>query len=165
MFHIYGRTPAEATEIERQSLVRLVVQGGAVTEDAVRIGLTRAEALVFCAHDGVAVGVAALKVPQPGYRNGLAAPGKAGVALPEARYPVELGYVAVDPLWRGRFIGPFLCTQVVLLARGRGLLATTGADRMRDHILPQLNFRTVGASWQGRSEPLSLMLREPMLDG
>lgn len=164
MFQVYCRTPTEATEIERQSLVRLVVEGGAVSADVVRNGMARAEMLVFCAHGGDVVGVAALKVPQPGYREGLERLRKAGVALPEARYPFELGYVAVDARWRGRFIGPFLCSQVVFLARGRGLFATTGADSMRDRILPQLDFGIVGASWQGKSEPLNLMLREPMTD-
>jgi GNAT superfamily N-acetyltransferase len=160
MFQVYVRTPHEATEIERERLVDLVVSGGGLTEQAVRAGIPRAEALVFCTVGQRVVGVAALKVPKASYREGLARRSTAGV--PPARFPLELGYVAVDPGWRRRGLGSFLCAEIAILARGRGLLATTGADIMRDVILPKLAFRPAGSSWQGQTEPLTLMLREPM---
>lgn len=159
MFQLYARRPAEATEIERAAMLRLVVQGGGVTEAAVRAGLPRAEALLFCARGGQVLGVAALKVPQPGYRAGLAGTAKADVPLPEADYPRELGYLAVDEAARRLGLGRLLCSAAITLARGRGLFATTGQDAMRNHILPRLGFAPAGRIWQGREEPLSLMLR------
>jgi GNAT superfamily N-acetyltransferase len=162
MFQVYARKPKDATKIECETMVRLVVEGGAVTEERVRDGIPRAEALVFCATGATVVGVAALKVPKPDYRTGLAGPGKAGVPLEEGRYPLELGYVAVDLEWRRRCIGPFLCSQVVFLAGDRGLFATTGNDAMRAHVLPKLAFVDHGKSWQGKNEPLYLMVRAPL---
>ena len=102
MLQVHVRTPAEASEQEQAAFLRMVPEGGAMTEAAVRAGLPLAEALVICAEDGQILGVAALKVPKPGYRAGLGAAAKSGFALAEAGFPRELGYLAVDVPWRGR---------------------------------------------------------------
>lgn len=159
MLQVHVRTPAEASEQEQAAFLRMVPEGGAMTEAAVRAGLPLAEALVICAEDGQILGVAALKVPKPGYRAGLGAAAKSGFALPEAEFPRELGYLAVDVPWRGRGIGTALCAEVIRLAGGRGLFATTGDDIMRHKILPGLGFADAGTGWQGRLEPVHLMVR------
>lgn len=159
MFRIYARRPDMATEIERAALVQLVAAGGALTADAVRASLPRAEALVFCTTGGQVVGVAALKVPHPAYRRGLTLPTKAGIPLPEDRFPCELGHLAVAPAQRRLGLGRMLGTAVLTLAQGRGLFATTGLDVMQAHILPRLGFVAAGQIWQGRAEPVALMLR------
>ena len=161
MFKVYTRRPVEATQSECETMVRLVVEGGAVSEKLVRAGVKRAEALVFCATEGRVVGVAALKVPDDGYRSGLASEKKANVPVEEEKYPRELGYVAVDSEWRCRGIGPFLSTQVVWLAGGRGLFATTGSKTMLTKVLPNLAFKSNGKTWKGEEGWLTLMLREP----
>jgi len=161
MPEFYVRTPAEATEDEQAAFFRLVPAGGAMTEPAVRAGLPRAEALVICREDGKVVGVAALKVPQSRYREGLESAAKSGFALPEARYPRELGYVAVDEAYRGRGIGPRLCGEVMQIAQGRGVFATVGNDYSRTGLLPRLGFRDVGTSWMGQREQVFLMVCEP----
>jgi GNAT superfamily N-acetyltransferase len=160
MFEVYARRPVEATQSEREAMIQLVVEGEAVSEANVRAGIERAEALIFCATEGRVVGVAALKVPLASYRISLARKDRANVPVPEKDYPRELGYVAVDPLWQRRGIGPFLSSQVVWLARGRGLFATTGNDAMLKKVLPGLAFHCEGATWAGDKEKLVLMLRK-----
>ncbi|MBE2274881.1 MAG: GNAT family N-acetyltransferase [Rhodobacteraceae bacterium] len=159
MFHIYTLSPGEASEAQRDAMVRLVVAGGGIAEAAVRAGVPRAEALVLCIARGHVAGVAALKVPQPGYRAGLTSATKSGIALPPDRFPRELGYLAVEPALRRQGLGRILCTEALSLARGRGLFATTGLDVMRDHILPRLGFVAAGGIWQGQAEPVALMVR------
>jgi GNAT superfamily N-acetyltransferase len=158
---IYVRIPADATDEEQSAFLRLVPAGGAVTVEAVRAGLPRAEALVICADGRRIVGVAALKVPQPGYRAGLSSAAKSGFALPEAMFPRELGYVAVEDDSRRKGIGMRLCNEVIRLADGRGLLATTGNDGMHHKILPQLGFADAGQGWMGRHEHVFLTVRGP----
>jgi GNAT superfamily N-acetyltransferase len=159
MRQVLIKTYAEASAAEREAFYRLVPEGGAMTEAAVRAGLPLAEALVICAEVGRIVGVAALKVPKAGYRLGLGGAEKAGFALPEAEFPRELGYVAVDGFARRQGICTLLCAEAMRLAAGRGLFATTGRDVMRDRILPRYGFVDAGASWQGRLEPVHLMVR------
>lgn len=159
MPQIHVRTYATASEAERAAFLRLVPEGGAMTESAVRLGLPRAEALVICAEAGRILGVAAVKVPKPGYRLGLMAVAKAGFDLPEAAFPRELGYVAVESFARRHGICTRLCAEAMRLAAGRGMFATTGRDVMRDRILPRLGFVDAGTSWQGRLEPVHLMVR------
>ena len=160
---MYVRIPAQANDEERSAFFHLVPAGGAVTEQAVRAGLPRAEALVICADGSGIVGVAALKVPQPRYVAGLASASKAGYALPEEQFPLELGYVAVEEASRGKGIGKKLCAEVVRLADGRGIFATTGDDDMRHMILPRLGFEDAGKGWMGQQENVFLMVRKPQL--
>lgn len=156
MGSLHHRSPATLTAGERDRLIGLVAEGGAQTAEAVARGIPRAEALLFHAEGTILTGVAALKVPLPAYVAGLAA--RSGHPLPAT--PLELGYVAVDPLWRLRGIGSALCAETLRLAAGRALLATTGDDVMLHRILPRLGFRAVGRPWQGRQEPVFLMLRD-----
>jgi GNAT superfamily N-acetyltransferase len=154
----YHRTPQTVTEHERSALIQLVEEGGAATAAAVERGIPRCEAMVFCAQGDQIVGVGALKVPQPNYRDGIAGAAKSGFPLPPAKFARELGYVAVAVAWRGRGIGPILCNQLIALAAGRSLFATTGDDTMRHKILPRLGFVQAGASWKGRAEQVFLMV-------
>ena len=47
MLQVHVRTPAEASEQEQAAFLRMVPEGGAMTEAAVRAGLPLAEALVI----------------------------------------------------------------------------------------------------------------------
>ena len=93
------------------------------------------------------VGVAALKVPLKSYRDGIESEAKSGYLIPEDKYPFELGYVAVSADHGGKGIGKALVNNVLELADGHGLFATTSHPAMKKSILPTAGLKPVGTSW------------------
>ncbi len=153
---------ATATKEEVDTFVALVRSGGAVDENYVRRGAVRPGAqIIFADVDGQAVGVAALKVPLAGYRSGLQEEAKAGYSLPESEYPYELGYVSVSPKYSGQGIAKALVTEVLRLATGNGVFATTSNLTMKKGVLPSFKFVPVGKTWRNESgDILSLFARK-----
>ncbi|WP_417809750.1 GNAT family N-acetyltransferase [Thioclava sp.] len=155
---LFGET---ATEEELDTFVELVGSGGAVNENYVRRGAVRPGAqIVFAEVDGQTIGVAALKVPSVGYRSGLQEAAKAGYSLPESEYPRELGYVSVSPEHSGQGIAKALVAEVMRLATGNGVFATTSNPTMKMGVLPSFKFVPVGKTWEnGSGDILSLFVR------
>lgn len=154
---------ATATKEEVDTFVELVGSGGAVDEKYVRRGAVRPGAqIIFAEVDGQTVGVAALKVPLVGYRSGLQEAAKAGCSLPESEYPYELGYVSVLPKHSGQGVAKALVAEVLRLAAGNGVFATTSNPTMKKGVLPSFKFVPVGKVWSnGSGEVLSLFVRKP----
>ena len=153
---------ATATKEDVDTFVELVRSGGAVDENYVRGGAVRPGAqIIFAEVDGQTVGVAALKVPLGGYRSGLQEAAKAGYSLPESEYPYELGYVSVSPKHSGQGIAKALVAEVLRLASGKGVFATTSNPTMKKGVLPSFEFVTVGKAWRNESgDILSLLVRK-----
>ncbi|TQS73282.1 GNAT family N-acetyltransferase [Rhodobacteraceae bacterium] len=154
---------ATATEEELDTFVELVGSGGAVDEKYVRRGAVRPDAqIIFAEVDGLTVGVAALKVPLVGYRSGLQESAKAGYWLSKSEYPYELGYVSVLPKHSGQGIAKALVAEVLRLAAGNGVFATTSNPTMKKGVLPSFKFVPVGKAWKnGSGDVLSLFVRKP----
>ncbi|WP_347310065.1 GNAT family N-acetyltransferase [Defluviimonas sp. SAOS-178_SWC] len=152
----------EATNVEVDTFVKLVGSGGAVDENYVRMGVIRPGAqITFAEVDGQTVGVAALKVPQVRYRTGLQGATKARYSLPESEYPYELGYVSVSPKHSRQGIAKALVAEVLRLASGNGVFATTSNPIMREGLLPSFEFDPVGKTWRNEAgDILSLMVRK-----
>ncbi|MXO49441.1 GNAT family N-acetyltransferase [Erythrobacter vulgaris] len=152
---------ATATREELDTFAELVGSGGAVDENHVRRGAVRPGAqLVFAEGYGQTVGVAALKVPLVGYRSGLQEAAKAGYSLPESEYPYELGYVSVSPNHSGQGIAKALVAEVLRLAAGNGVFATTSNSAMKKGVLPSFKFVPVGKGWRnGSGDILNLFIR------
>lgn len=153
----------DATKEQVDTFVELVGSGGAVDEYYVRKGVVRSGAnIIFAEVDGLAVGSAALKVPSVGYRSGLQRAAKADYSLPENEYPYELGYVSVSPKYSGQGIAKALVAEVLRLADGNGIFATTSHPAMKDFILPSFKFVHVGKAWENESgDILFLLVRKP----
>ncbi|WP_460275917.1 GNAT family N-acetyltransferase [Celeribacter sp. ULVN23_4] len=153
---------ATATKEEVDTVIKLVGSGGAVAENYVREGAARPGAqIIFAEVDGQAVGVAALKVPLVGYRSSLQGAAKAGYLLPESEYPYELGYISVSPKHSGQGIAKALVAEVLCLATGNGVFATTSNPAMKENVLPSFKFVPVGKTWRNRSgDILSLFVRK-----
>ena len=145
-YEVLDRTEKSCSETE--TFVRLVIEGGAVKEEHyVREGLMREGAkIVFAKIGDSIVGVAARKVPSEGYRSGIEGQSKSGYSLPEDIYPFELGYVTVVREHRGLGIAKGLVEQVLVLAEGKGMFATTSNSAMQE-ILSRSGFFSVGNSW------------------
>lgn len=151
---------ANATKQDLDDFVRVVRAGEAVAEHYVRNGIGRKGVkLVFAKVDDTNIGVAALKVPLKTYREGLESSQKSGHSIPVARYPFELGYVAVNSDHAGKGIGRSLVNSVLTLSSGCGLFATTSNPAMQKSILPNVGFIPVGKSWlNAQNESLRLFL-------
>jgi len=153
---------ATATKEEVDTFVELVGSGGAVDENHVRRGAVRQGAqIIFAEVDGQTVGVAALKVPLVGYRTGLQGAAKADYSLPESQYPYELGYISVSPKHSGQGIAKALVAEVLRLANGNGVFATTSNPTIKKGVLPSFKFVHIGKTWRnGSGDILSLFVRK-----
>lgn len=152
----------DATKEDVDTFVKLVGSGGAVDEEYVRTGVVRPGAqIIFAEIDGQAVGVAALKVPLAKYRSGLQCATKADYSLLEGEYSYELGYVSVSPKHSRQGIAKALVAEVLCLAGGNGIFATTSNPTMKEHVLPDFNFFPVGKTWENQSgDVISLLVRK-----
>lgn len=152
----------DATRDEVVSFVELVQSGGAVDEYYVRQGLKRPGAKIVFAEVGCkVVGVAALKIPSEQYRFGLQGAAKADYPLSQNDYPFELGYVSVSPEHSGQGIARKLIKEVLLIAGGKGIFATTSHPAMKNILLPFFRFAPVGKSWINESgDVLHLLVRK-----
>lgn len=145
---IYVTTYAAMPELERACFARLVAEGGAVTEERVTLGIQRLGVQLIVAKEReTMVGVAALKMPLPEYRDSIAI--KSGETVEETAFPLELGYVSVAYGHSGRGVGLKLCDMVIRIAGDSGAFATTGTPQMLTSILPRFGFRWVGKTWKG----------------
>lgn len=153
---------ANATQEEVDTFVELVTSGGAVDEKYVRMGVVRPGAqIIFAEVAGQTAGVAALKVPSVEYRSGLQSAAKADYSLQESEYPYELGYVSVSPEHSGKGIAKALVAEVMRLADGNGIFATTSNPTMKDGVLPPFSFVLAGKTWQNASgDTLRLLVRK-----
>lgn len=143
---------ADATQEDVDVFVELVTLGGAVDEKYVRIGVVRPGAqIIFAEVAGQTVGVAALKLPSVEYRSSLQRITKADYSLPESEYPYELGYVSVSPEHSGKGIAKALVAEVIRLADGSGLFASTSNSAMKDGVLPSFKFVPAGKTWKNAS--------------
>lgn len=123
---LIGRRPLEFSDLEIQDFMALVVAGGEVAIQGLENRIRSAAWLVYLFMGPMLSGVAALKRPEAGYRNGIAR--KARVPLPMATFPYELGYVFVTPRMRGRGLSCDLVLEVLVAARGAGVFATTRSN-------------------------------------
>ncbi|WP_339113786.1 GNAT family N-acetyltransferase [Thioclava sp. GXIMD2076] len=157
---------ANAAQEEIDTFVELVASGGAVDEVYVRMGVVRLGAqIAFAEVAGQTVGVAALKVPLHEYRIGLQGTNKANYSLTEQEYPYELGYVSVSPEHAGKGIAKALVAEVMRLAGGNGIFATTSHPTMKEGILPSFQFVPVGKTWKNLSgDTLILLVKKSQKD-
>lgn len=160
MYEFRNLCGSKATNEEIDAFVKLVGSGGAVDEYYARLGIVRPGVrIVFAEFDGQAVGVAALKRPSFQYRTGLQSAAKADFPLAEDDYPYELGYVSVSPEYSRQGIARTLVAEVLRLADGSGVFATTSNLAMKDGLLPSFEFVLAGNSWEnGSGDVLHLLV-------
>lgn len=125
----YNDLPAR----EQQSIIKLIVGGGAVSPNGLTTQLKRLSHLsvAFVQKRGQrrqAIGVAAIKGDRPDYRNAVFA--RAGLGAPDDSYRLELGYVAVHPDYQKKGVARQLLQNLLPLGEHRGLWASTGTPAM-----------------------------------
>jgi len=133
--------PAEMTSRERAAFIAFVSGAGEVGAATLPALVAQAAALVTL-HDGPAlVGTAAIKAPSDAHRCGEFRKAKAGGQADA--YPLELGWVVVDPAYRRRGHARALVAAAMAAVPGQGVYATTKTGQMRK-MLPEHGFAVQG---------------------
>lgn len=145
------------SDAERRDFMGLVQEGGEVADVVLKRNIDRAKRLVFLRAGAALVGVAALKVPEVSYRKRIAA--RSGVNVPEADFPLELGYVFVAPAHRERGHSRTL-VEAALNSIREGIYATSRAGNVSMHrTLERYEFKAMGKPYPGRDQVIQLFVR------
>lgn len=140
--------PTIFTADQQQEFIDLVRLGGEVSEQTLRTNVPRARFLILLRDGATLLGVAALKLPQNSYRKKFS--GRAGVAVAEANYPYELGYVFVAEAARGNGHAGRLVNACIKAESDAGIFATTREDNEAMHrVLDRFGFAKAGKAYRG----------------
>jgi len=127
---IISKRPWECSDTELDSFEHLVKQGGEVTSQGLRHRVKNAEWLVFLnVEDGILAAVAALKRPNKSYRRRVFESARTSENPRDFDY--ELGWIYVEPRFRGRHYSRSLVESALALAPAANVYATTREDNGR----------------------------------
>src|SRR5690606_8592510 len=115
---IESKPPREFSSEQVDEFEQAVREGGEVEPAGLRDRLMSARALVLLREERKLAAVAALKTPLAAYRTRVSE--SAGVELPAATYPFELGWVYVYPFARGRKYSQSVSSEALSRSDGRG---------------------------------------------
>lgn len=139
--------PAELSNEEFACIERLISQGGEVPRAGLGDRMKTAEALVCHREEGCPAGVAALKNPAPTYKQKVF--GKAGVAEDHRSYRFELGWIYIQPQFRGRKLSQVLVKAALRKAGTEGVYATTRSNNeAMQNTLRRFGFTQLGTAYQ-----------------
>lgn len=151
--------PAACSKEEVVAFSKLVLEGGEVAAATLTQGIRRARALAFLMDGPTMAGVAGLKRPVGTYREKVSL--SSGVDLSEIQVPYELGWIYVQPQYRGGK-AMALCEALLPYAGDYGVFATSRTNNPRMHAsLAALGFDRRGKQWpSGENEAeLALFIR------
>jgi predicted GNAT family N-acyltransferase len=154
------KSPAECSSEELALFARFVRDGGEVQSQGLPGRIRQAKALAFLVENGQAIGIAALKQPNQGYRAGVFAKAKA-IETPD-RFPYEVGWVVIDEKHRGRKLSRALVDAVLSRSEGCDVFATSVTTRKFMHrTLMHFDFAQHGQPYPSsqRDEDLFLFIR------
>jgi len=123
---IMVKRPGACSEKEIDAFAAFVRAGNETAEHGLERRIGRARNLVFLLAGGCLEGIAAVKTPAPSYHAHVF--GKAAAAQRMADFPLEFGWLFVEPGARGRGHGHRLLAVALDLAAGAGLFATARED-------------------------------------
>jgi len=155
------KTPSKCSSVEREDFATLVLAGGEVAAELLVERIEAAHALLFLREISCLVGIAALKNPNANYRASVFE--KAGVTQSHEEYPLELGWVFVLPIARGKGYSKTLVKAAVEHAGSTKIFATSRSDNVYMHSpLLETSFIKYGNDYasQRGAHHLSLFLRQ-----
>lgn len=118
--------------------------------------IAKATALGFLLIEQKRLGVGGVKRPDGTYRARVSR--SSGIALSEADFPFELGWIYVEQEARGG-ASRALCEALLPFAEGRGVFATSRANNPWMHAtLLALGFARVGTEWPSGQHAANLAL-------
>jgi RimJ/RimL family protein N-acetyltransferase len=145
------REPSNCNEGELREFARLVRRGFQGSDESLDVRIRNSNRLAFHydADDRLA-GIAALKAPSERFRVDLFQ--KAEIETSPEEFPLELGWVFVDPAHRGHGIALGLCRQLLATVTTTGVYATTQPRNVpMVGTLLALGFERVGEPYPHRN--------------
>jgi GNAT superfamily N-acetyltransferase len=146
--------PAHLSAVDKSAFVAFVAGAGEV--DAVTLPrlVDRAAALVMLIEDESIIGTAAIKTPFAAHRRGEFE--KATVPKQADAFPLELGWIVVDPNHRRRGHARTLVAAAVRAAPHDGVYATTKTAQMQP-ILEESGFIVQGKPYRSVLNPAVML--------
>jgi GNAT superfamily N-acetyltransferase len=143
---IVAKKPTECLETELKDFAALILVGGEVTAVGLEARIKKAEALLFLVQDSCLKGIAAVKNPEKGYRQGVFQ--KAQATIEASEFPFELGWVYVLPSSRGSGFSHKLVEAALSVTNGQAVFATSRADNELMHkVLKAHSFSCHGKTY------------------
>ena len=146
--------PAHLSAADKAAFVAFVASAGEVDPDTLPGLVDRAAALVMLLEGDAIIGTAAIKTPFPAHRQGEF--DKAAVPQQAVAFPLELGWIVVDPDHRRQGHARTLVAAAVEAASNSGLYATTKTDQMRP-ILEENGFIVQGEPYKSVLNPTVML--------
>jgi hypothetical protein len=138
--------PSKFSPGELEEFAQLVSTGGKVSMAGLPARLCNAHLLATLrGTEGQLLATAGLKHPEPAYRERVSK--KSGIPIPRVSYPLELGWVVVQPGAQGgkSFL---LCSALLEAIPSKSVFATTGTENGRmQSTLGKLGFKREGGVW------------------
>lgn len=154
-------SPNECSHQQKLDFAALVKIGGEVNEITLPGLIEGALLLVMLFDNDQLIGTAAVKRPNDSYRKSVFKKAKVG-SLADS-YPLELGWIVVDPNHRGQGYAGALIEKALNSQCGDiGIYATTKNDRIRA-LLTEFGFLLLGEPYQSsqnRDVNLTLFARQ-----
>jgi len=152
----YVSSPENINQEVMSHLVDLIAAGSEVGGDKVVRNLQNAANIAYATADGKTVGVIVLKNPLNSYRTKVFT--AAGVPELAAKYDQELGYTYVDPAYRDRGVGIFLCRKMSQTITAPIFATTRETNTIINKILQIGRFQKTGHSYQSERGAGNLLL-------
>ena len=145
-YRIYAPNAFKSSTLD--AFASLIYASGETNARNIRRNLRKAHAIAFARIDGIPIGVAVVKNPIATYVPKVF--DAAGVPELAPRFKLELGYVNVDPQYRGHGISTKLMSMIRQI--GAPMYATTrGENTTMQHILQSEGFTPTGNPFKGES--------------
>jgi len=142
---------------EIKTIASLIIRGGEVNTQTLDQKLRRAISIGVVKDNNKIIGTASIKLPKKTYLRNVFVKSNSETIQEKFRY--ELGYIFVDPDYRGKHLGYSLCKCLIDSFGEHSLFATTRTDNgpMR-HILQLLGFQATGNFYEGRNGVSAIQL-------
>lgn len=152
------KSPADCSKAEMELFYDRTRRGDEVSLVGLRARIKDAKTLAFLAIQGIVVATGAIKRPLPSYRQSTL--DKTGIALPEAVFPYELGWIYVLPEYEKQGHGKALVAALLASIKGKGVFATTRTNNEgMNLILPErFEFSAAGDTFLARDRKHYLRL-------
>ena len=139
-------SPADATGVERQAFVALVVSGGEVSPATLPGLVSKAASLAYGFLDKKLVGAAGMKHPMESYRDRVFK--QAGQIELASRFNAELGWVFVSPEARGHRVATRMVESLIEVYSEANIFATSRVDNdPMGMTLKRFGFRRLGVPY------------------
>lgn len=140
--------PSSFGQLTLTRLAELIASGNETNNKNINRNLHNAHAIAFARVDGYPVGVIVIKQPFATYKTKVFA--AAGVPELDTEFNLELGYVMIDPRYRGQGVAQKLAGLISSIPKP--MYSTTRSNNTTMiHILQSMGFTQTGTSFRGES--------------